>query len=199
MINKVAILKLISSRWGLHRAGESMDPGRGKAEWVGHSQPSSISFPMEISPVSVQHPRAPRASRDAHCPDPTLTPSHPLTPKPTDLRYHPCLSHLGPYRFLLVPCLLQLPTNVWLPEPSAGFSHSSLRFSPCLIPIYCLPCPQVWLCCCQDARCRLLCPVLLSQSSNLHFSVPFDLWNPETLQILFFKSRALIWIIKVVV
>lgn len=71
----------------------------------------------------------------------------------------------------------------------AGFSYSSLKFSPCHLPNCFLPCPQTWLCYCQDIQSCLLCSVLLRRSSNLHFSIPFDLWNPDLLQILFLRER----------
>lgn len=87
--------------------------------------------------------QSPQALRGAHCPDPILTPSssfHPLALKHTDLCYHSCLSPLEQCQFLQVPCLLQLPPNFQLPGPSAGFSHSSIKLSPYLLPGYFLPC-----------------------------------------------------------
>ena len=144
--------------------------------WKSH--PSLYGFPEPHKPLAMLTAQTP--------PSPLPVPFHPLAPKPSDLCYHLCLSHLGPYWFLLVPCLLQLPPNFWLPGPPAGFSHSSLKFSPCLLPNYFLS--QIWLCYCQVVQSCLVCSVLLSRSSNLHFSIPFDLRNPDPLQILFLRE-----------
>lgn len=146
-----------------------------RGQWAGELSTLSPpdSFLMEFSPISVQPLRATQALRDAHCPGPILNtllvPFHPLTPKHNDVCYHICLSHLGLYQVLLVPCLLQLPPNFCLPGCSAGFVHYSLKFSLCLLPNYFLPYPRAWLCYCQDIQCNLLCSVLLRWSSNLHF------------------------------